>query len=210
MVPLLSAMRTVATELRLRAIFWTRCQRDASPFHSSVGRASERMEVGKWCCMCNVCASFVRLLIACARECVPGQGSGSVARKGAPWCMMVTGSKAKWPSTRRTGPAADQRCRCSSSHLQGGRSSLFSCLLDKRSKARRTLRGAEETTLTCARMALRSQELRLVLRTMRLMSVSILDFWGGSRYGTVSLAGRHSGMFIRAAMRSTSLVRTAA
>ena len=91
---------------------------------------------------------------------------------------------------------------------QSGRAVLLSCLFAKRSKARRTLRGEEGVTRMRARMACRSHDDRCVCRTMRFTICCMDERCAGVMYGTVTLAGRHIGMFNRDAIRSKSLLRT--
>ena len=91
-----------------------------------------------------------------------------------------------------------------------GRVCAFACLFACRSKSWRAFNGAEATTRMCARAAFRSQDVKLVARTIVLMSCVTCERCVGMMYGIVTLTGRQSGILSCDAMRCTCRFRIAA
>ena len=89
-------------------------------------------------------------------------------------------------------------------------SRFFLCLLVNRSNVRRTLRGEDDTVRMFVRIALHSHDECCVWRTILSMSLDIVYFVFGVRYGTVMFTGRHSGMLGMDAMCWTSRFNMAA
>ena len=97
MVPLLSAMRMEATRQSCRAIFWTLWRSVAVWSHWFTGRAKDSVCAGYVCCTCSVCASCVRLPMACARERCPEHGRGQ-------WRAVTCRHVVCRPGGSRSGP----------------------------------------------------------------------------------------------------------